>query len=61
MEFLISLLCITAIISIINCFLIYKPSLDLVQEGKKYSLLLWYNKWDDYNGVNRKYIVILKF
>lgn len=61
MEFLISLLCITAMISIINCFLTYKPSLDLVQADKKYSLLLWYNKWDDYNGVNRKYIVILKF
>lgn len=43
------------LVILINLFY-YKPSLDLVKTDDKYTLLLWYNYWNDYEGTVRKYI-----
>lgn len=48
------------LVIIINLFY-YKPSLDLVKYDDKYTLLLWYNHWDDYEGTVRKYIRLFAF
>lgn len=36
------------------CF--YKPKFDLVESNKRYTLLLWFNKYDSYNKCNRVYV-----
>ena len=48
------------LVILINLFY-YKPSLDLVKTDDKYTLLLWYNHWDDYEGTVRKYIRLFAF
>lgn len=36
------------------CF--YKPKFDLVESNKRYTLLLWFNKYDSYNNCSRVYV-----
>lgn len=37
----------------------YDPALDLVVSNKKYSLLLWYNKYGNNNEKKRVYVKLL--
>ena len=52
---------VPGVILLIRTFNRYGPNLDLVQSGRKYILLLWYNKYDwndEYDG--RKYIKLFE-
>ena len=40
---------------IIKILLRYEPKFDLVVSNNKFTLLLWYNKYDDNNIKNRVY------
>lgn len=61
MEFLVVLVSLLGVILLIRTFTRYDPNLDLVQSGKKYTLLLWYNKYNwsgEYKG--REYIKLFE-
>lgn len=48
---------VTTIILLIRGLVRYNPKLDLVESGRKYILLLWYNKYDctgDYKRIHIK-------
>lgn len=49
------------IIFLVRAFIIYNPNFDLIQSGKKCTLLLWYNNYNwrgEYEG--RKYIKLFE-
>lgn len=55
------LVSLLGVILLIRTFTRYDPNLDLVQSGRKYILLLWYNKYDwsdKYEG--RRYIKLFE-
>ena len=61
MRFLVVLVSLLGVILLIRTFNRYGPNLDLVQSGRKYILLLWYNKYDwsdKYEG--RRYIKLFE-
>ena len=52
-------------IYIIFLFCYFRPSIDIVLEGTRYKILLWYNKydWDDElakDVIKRNYIKLIK-
>lgn len=47
---------VTTIILLIRGLVRYNPKLDLVESGRKYILLLWYNKYDWTGDYKRTYI-----
>lgn len=47
---------VTTIILLIRGLVRYNPKLDLVESGRKYELLLWYNKYDWLGNCKRTYI-----
>lgn len=55
------LLIILIIIVTVSNYVHYKPHLDLIKVDNKYKLLLWYNYWNDYDGVERRWIKLLEF
>lgn len=61
MEFLVVLVSLLGVILLIRTFTRYDPSFDLVLSGRRYILLLWYNKYnlnDKYEG--RKFIKLFE-
>lgn len=61
MEFFIVLMSLLGIIFLIKTFTRYEPNLDLVLSGRKYILLLWYNKYNSDNKCEgRRYIKLFE-
>lgn len=47
-----------AVAAIITLFIRYNPKLDLITTNNKYTLLLWYNKYNMLGNKSRTYTVI---
>jgi hypothetical protein len=56
MMFIKLLFGVTTIILLIRGLFRYNPKLDLVESGRKYVLLFWYNKYDWTGDCKRTYI-----
>lgn len=60
MQLLIVLIILFGGIALINLFVFFEPTLDLVYEDDTKKLLLWYNKYGD-KLVQRRWIKLLEF
>lgn len=64
MDFIIFGSIVIILFLIIRTYLYYRPSIDIVLQDNQISILLWYNRYDDYAGIEseeRVYKTLITF